>query len=167
MGTDVSVKFQVQEKNSVSATGAPVGSLGEPQEDGGQEDLFQEMFLFVNTHQRMRRAGSAFPGTSTQWSISFQARMFLRTKSHPKPLQVSVTGDSQQSRLYFSSSISLEFVRVPAIQKKPTAGSWLNTNCSGAWAYKALGKKFPNKKVAGADEDCNMQNAAWSHFLLV
>lgn len=121
-------------KHSMTPTGAPAGSLGEPQEGGGHGDLFQEMFLLVNTHRRARRAGSAFPGTSTQWSISFQARIFLRTKFHPKPLQVSVTGDSQQCRLYFSSSISLEFVRVPAIQKKPTAGSWLNTKCSGAQA---------------------------------
>lgn len=63
------------------------------------------------------------------------------------------------------SSISLEFVRVPAIQKKPTAGSWLNTSCWGAQApwisvKKTLGKKLPNKKMTGADEDCNMQNAA-------
>lgn len=48
----MSVKLQVQqEKNSLSATGAPVGSLGEPQEDGGHWDLLQEMFLLVNTLQ--------------------------------------------------------------------------------------------------------------------
>lgn len=130
MGTDVStpcatlsVKLWVhQEKNSMTPTGAPVGSLGEPQEDGGHGDLFQEMFLFVNTHWRAGRAGSAFPGISTKWSIRFQARI-LRTKFHPKPCQVSVTGDSQQCRLYFSSSISLEFVRVPSYSEK--AHCWI------------------------------------------
>lgn len=114
---------------------------------------FRGCSLFVNTHCR---AASAFPGISTQPSRCFQARSFLRTKFHPKPLQVSVTGDSQQCRLYFSSSISLKFVRVPATQKKPTAGSWLNTNSSGdraPWisALKGLGKKVPNKKMTGAE----------------
>lgn len=73
-----SVKLRVhQEKNSMTPTGAPVGSLGEYQEDGGHGDLFQEMFLFINTHRRARRAGSAFPGIATKWSISFQARIFF------------------------------------------------------------------------------------------
>lgn len=155
----------IRKKYSMIPTGAPVGSLGEAQEDGGHGDLFQEMSLLVNTHGRARRGGSASPGISTQPSISCQARIFLRTKFHPKPLQVSVIGDSQQCRLYFSSSISLEFVRVPAIQNKPTAGSWLDTNCSGSsstldFCKKSTWKKIPNKKMTGADEDCNMQNAA-------
>lgn len=56
----------------------PTGALaGEPQEDGGLRDVFQEMFLLVTTQQRVRRAGSAFPGISTQQSISFQARIFF------------------------------------------------------------------------------------------
>lgn len=53
-------------KNCHGSTGALVGSLGEPQEDGGHGDLFQEMFLLVNTNCRVRRAGSAFPGIATQ-----------------------------------------------------------------------------------------------------
>lgn len=50
----------IRKIHSMTPTGAPVGSLGEPQEGGGHGDFFQEMLLLINTHWRVRRAGSAF-----------------------------------------------------------------------------------------------------------
>lgn len=128
----LSMRFQFDRQiYFMTPPGAPVGRLREIKE-------WTRRFASGDVPACLKHTGEQgeltpfLPVISTKPSISFHASIFLGTKFHPKPLKASVTGDSQQSRSYFSYSISIEFVRVAAIQKKPTGASWLNTNCSGA-----------------------------------
>lgn len=133
---------------------------------------FRRWNHLFKTHWRARELTPLLLVISTKLSASFHASIFLRTRFHPNCLKVSVTGDSQQFKLYFSHSISITFVRIPVIQKKPTGLLWLNINCSRAQMHWISALKSSCKRITQQKDDrsrwgpadCNMQNAC-SHFV--